>query len=701
MPSSSVSFGSFDANLSSGELRKKGVRVKLEQQPFQVLALLLKQPGEIVTREELKDALWADDTFVDFDNGLNTAIRKIRRVLDDSATTPRYIETLPKRGYRFIGPVEGGAGAAAGTSGEQPARAQTRLLWVVAAVAAVAAVILAVVAFRSPETIPTDAGTEPPTIVPLTSLPGIEQHPTFSPDGSQVAFSWNGEDREGFDIYVKPVFGGGPPLRLTDHPADDIMPAWSPDGQSVAFWRSNGDQSGIFLVSPLGGNERKLFDDRRPIADNNVPWSQLSWSPNGKWLAFTDTRSSPAPIASVSAVTGEVRVLTDPPGTYGNIGDMVPAFSPDGRQLAWRRLLGPGNSGIFTMSLAERVPHRRSQVGGNGIAWTGDSQSLVIARKGQSLTRLNLADGSERPIPNTSLAIHPSTALGGGRLAYTMRLLNYDVLRSDLTPDSSKALSFRTILASTRSEFAPQISHDSSRIVLSSWRAGERRLWTLRKDASDPSDIAAGAAPRWSPDKQRIAYDRGISEGGYGVYVVDADGGASKLITDPAKHASRPCWSEDGQTLYFDFQHAGETQIWRKPATGDGEPAQVTRGAGNRCWVSAGWVYFGRGADVWRTSESGTSEEELVLEGRLFQGSGHWQVRGEALYFIDFEEGWRAGRWALKRMDISSRKIVDLAELPQEPAQVNGLSVAPDERWFLYVVDNSTEQDLMMIENFR
>jgi DNA-binding winged helix-turn-helix (wHTH) protein/tetratricopeptide (TPR) repeat protein len=101
-------FGAFEVELRSGELRKHGIRLKLQNQPFQVLALLLKYPGDVVTREELRQKLWSADTFVDFDTGLNSAIKKLRDVLGDSAEEPRYIETVPRRGYRFIAPVENG-----------------------------------------------------------------------------------------------------------------------------------------------------------------------------------------------------------------------------------------------------------------------------------------------------------------------------------------------------------------------------------------------------------------------------------------------------------------------------------------------------------------------------------------------------------------------------------------------------------------
>src|SRR5204863_5823412 len=113
-------FGAFEINLQSGELRKNGIRLRLSGQPFQVLSVLVEHPGEVVTREQLHSRLWPADTFVDFDHGLNNAVARIREVLDDSSETPRYVETFPRRGYRFIAPVANGRPATVLVSGAPP-----------------------------------------------------------------------------------------------------------------------------------------------------------------------------------------------------------------------------------------------------------------------------------------------------------------------------------------------------------------------------------------------------------------------------------------------------------------------------------------------------------------------------------------------------------------------------------------------------
>src|SRR5262245_52622168 len=132
-------FGVFEADLHAGELRKQGKRIKLQDQPFQVLAVLLQHPGEVVMREELRNHNWSSDTFVDFDNSLNTAINKLREALGDSADNPRFIETLPRRGYRFIAPVAGADQKDSAWAG--PAAGPRRPKWRIILAAAVVLVI--------------------------------------------------------------------------------------------------------------------------------------------------------------------------------------------------------------------------------------------------------------------------------------------------------------------------------------------------------------------------------------------------------------------------------------------------------------------------------------------------------------------------------------------------------------------------------
>ncbi len=274
-PARVVRFGLFEADLVAGELRKRGRKVELQDQPFHVLALLLRRPKEVVTREELRQALWSTDTFVEFDESLNKAVQKLRQALGDSADNPRFIETLPKKGYRFIAPVE-------------YRRRRYWAAWVAAAalgVAVLAGALWFTGSTRRQVLVPLKA-------VALTGFPGWETSPTLSPDGTQVAFSWDGGEEDNTDIYVKPV-GGGPPIRLTTNPAADFSPAWSPDGSSIVFLREKKAKAELLLIPPLGGQERKLSEVQNPLlGPDSYTYGYIAWSPDGKSLVVA-SRSAP------------------------------------------------------------------------------------------------------------------------------------------------------------------------------------------------------------------------------------------------------------------------------------------------------------------------------------------------------------------------------------------------------------------------
>jgi len=229
-------FGPFEVDASAGELRKRGVRLHLSGQPFQILLTLLAHPGDLVTREQLREEVWSQNTFVDFEHGLNAAMNKLRRALGDSAENPRYIETVPGRGYRFIGISEADHAAPAfpvnvSVIPETQRERRSPRIWRWLA----SSVVLMDVSFalgwlfhRSPVSVPSW------NIAQLTTDAGLSDAPALSTDGRLVAYSSDrGMDGER-DLYIRHV-AGGQPIRLTFDGEGNTSPDFSPDGSEIVF----------------------------------------------------------------------------------------------------------------------------------------------------------------------------------------------------------------------------------------------------------------------------------------------------------------------------------------------------------------------------------------------------------------------------------------------------------------------------------
>jgi len=249
-----IRFGAFEVDLRTGELRKSGLKLKFSGQPFQVLAILLERPGEVVTREDLQQRLWPD-TFVDVDHNLNTAINKIREVLGDAAENPRFVETLPRRGYRFIAPLDNAGNGAKTTTIARAENAAPRRVLSGSLLFGVV-LLLAAIGFLIYRGRQVPASPKPRELTRITFDDGLQVGATWSPDSRFVAY---GSDRGGkLDIWVQQLTGGDP-VQVTKGPGHNWQPDWSPNGKLIAYRSEEGD-GGLYIMPALGGSglERKI-----------------------------------------------------------------------------------------------------------------------------------------------------------------------------------------------------------------------------------------------------------------------------------------------------------------------------------------------------------------------------------------------------------------------------------------------------------
>jgi len=687
-------FGPFEVDLPAGELRKAGRLIKLQDQPFQVLALLLRHPGEVVTREELQQALWSADTFVEFDQGLNTAIKKIRLALGDSADDPRFIETIPRKGYRFIAPVEG-------VHASPPVSARHfRGLWVATPFLVVAAACAARWLLNTRP----QADDASLVAVPLTSYPGDEWFPSFSPDGNQVAFQWRRGAQDNFGIYVKLV-GASEPLRLTNGPTGSYCPAWSPDGRSIAFFRNVSDtRAGVFLISPIGGPPRKLTEIYLPYFGSCV-----AWHPSGKWLIVSD-RNPPGETRSLFALsleTGEKRRLTSPPQKLRV--DEDPAVSPDGEALVFAR--GPeGSSDLYLLELSEGLapkgePKRITfeQGGSAQAAWTPDGRAIAFCSgspHSPNLYRLAFSGPGWRPGKPQRLVfavdgVRKPAISRQGRLAYSTFAIRANIWRLELNGGRPSAKQPERLIASTHLDHTPEYSPDGKRIAFASNRSGSHEIWVSNGDGSGTMQLTSfggswyTASPSWSPDGRQIYFISNANAGGRpGAYVVNSDGGQPKRMEGDGPDS----WSRDGKWIYF----ISKNQVWKRPA-GGGNAIQITREGGSYAHESPDgkFLYYLKNGEeftsLWKVPVEG-GDETSVLESVCCL---NFAVVDRGLYFIPEPHQEHS---SVQFLSFATGKILTIAALTGVSAY--GSSVSPDGRWLLYSQYEPQGSDLWMVENF-
>ena len=683
-----IRFGVFEVDLHSGELRRNGLKIKLQGQPFQILALLLERPGEVVTRDDLRSRLWPADTFVDFEHSLNAAIKRLRETLGDSAEKPIYIETLPRRGYRFLAPIQNGsATTAAILSLRKPVAVLVGALFL-AITGLLALQHWGIFSFHISQ-----ASAPPMRVAPFTTFPGAEFDPTFSPDGKQIAFVWDRDDGKPADLYVK-FIGAEQPLRISRSEGSVCNPAWSPDGQYVAFQRSSGSQ-GTFIVPALTGPERRVSGQSACLG--------LSWSRDGKFLVFPakDSAAEPWHIAVFSLDTMEEHRITSPPPN--TIGDHRPCISPDSRTVAYARVSSPAVTDLYLSSIeggdARRITFDKTAI--RGCAWAGDGQSLVITGREQTLWRVPVSGGTPERLSGAGpRAFDPAISPQGDKLAYTTGAMHTNIWRVDLDARRHATGPAKPLMQSNVSDDGPQFSPDGSHIAFGSQRSGFPEVWIANADGSEPIQLTSrnvlSGSPRWSPDGQLIAFDSRTGEHSQ-IFVISGVGGTPRQLTNGDFDASVPTWSRDGQWIYFTTNRLGIWQLFKVSAQG-GEQVQVTTKGGFIGFESpdGSELYYWKDNDygIWKMPLPNGKETRILPVGLDW---GWWALTDEGIYFIDT----RPSKPWISFFNFTDRSISKISPVEKSLFfEVPAFDVSPERHTILFLqVDKET--DIMLVENFQ
>jgi Tol biopolymer transport system component/DNA-binding winged helix-turn-helix (wHTH) protein len=686
-------------------LLRAGVPQTLTPRAFDLLLLLVQQRDRVLSKEEILRAVWAD-TVVEESN-LNQQVFVLRKALNGDGHGPEYIATIPRRGYRFVGEVTERSDAPPPSithpaAIEEGGRAPVSrwLPWTLAGVVMIATPL----ALRTRHAAP-DASAR---ILTVTAFPGLERFPSISPDGSFVVFSWTGPNPEDApDLWIKAVDDDAL-RRLTETPLAETFPVWSPDGRDIAFLRAD---QGVFVISVLGGTERKIADTG----------SALGWTPDGRALLLRDrVGDTPHGIFTIDLESGRRQQLTQAPS---GIGDWTFAASPDGQTLAFVRYEQPGVGDVYVVPLSGGAARRRTRWNASisRVAWMpGGREILYSVQEAPGL------DPSLFRVPADGMAPEPGTrafhaSVGGpsisrqrpsglARIAFArdrvevgLRFMDLEALRTTERLDSVAQFS-----DSTRVEFPGRFSRDGDRVAFLSDRTGWAEAWVAHRDGSGLHQVTTMRATElgiggWSPDGRRLVIDAAIA-GNSDVYLVDLDGRPPVRLTSDPTFDGTSEWSSDGQWIYFTSNKTGRPELWKISVNG-GTALQLTRDGGlqpreapdGRTLFYLNPPPVGGGVSRLMQVPVEGGEGVVVLDRVRF---GLWAVTDSGIIFTTIERE----QDVLDVYGFRDRAVRRLGALPfrfSRIAGLGGLTVSRDGRWALASVTDRWESDIMVAEGVR
>jgi Tol biopolymer transport system component/DNA-binding winged helix-turn-helix (wHTH) protein len=564
-----LTFGLYEVDLQSGELWKAGFRIKLQSQPFKVLAVLLERPGQVVLREELQERLWGKDTVVDFDHSLGTAINKIREALGDSADNPRFIETLSRRGYRFIAPVnvvespnepqvsvavhdqplESSPAAETPHAFAEPVApadavkfwAKHRSVWVVVAVGVITTFLAGFFAGAG------STATTPPHIMQIThnghlapSVNNLENLAALATDGVHL-FAATIDDGRSLISAISLPGGAMVPLSIPAEVAGPTLGDISPDGSRLLLrdHLSPESEQPLWIVPTIGGTALRV---------GNMLAHDATWMPDGSSVLYANGND-----LYLTQLNGEN------PTHYAKLPGRAVwlRWEPNGKLLRFT-ILDPL---VHTLSLwqitpANRTPQRilpdfsQPSTECCGV-WTADGRSFVFqsSRGGNAdLWKLS-GESTSKPVRLTDGPLQfqsPVAARSGSRIFF----LGTDA-RSEL-----KSVSATGELVPERGFLVSAVRIDTSRDgKWIAWTDSSGQLWRARADGTEKLQLTPDSLnvflAHWSPDGSQLALMAREPGKAWQISLIGANGGDLQPLLREQRNAGDPSWSLDGESLVF------------------------------------------------------------------------------------------------------------------------------------------------------
>jgi Tol biopolymer transport system component/DNA-binding winged helix-turn-helix (wHTH) protein len=681
-------FGDVRVDFSRMTVTRGGSPVGVEPKVFDVLRYLLRHRDRLVPKEELLDAVWRD-SFV-APNAMTRAVAQLRKALGDDAEAPRYVETVARRGYRFIAPVviDSGVTATEATATPPTVRRPRTSGATIGAIAA-AAIIVGLMAWTLRRTehgaTRTTAALTPARV---TTSGSMSVEPALSPDGSAIAFA---SDRSGsFEIYVVALARGGKEIAITNDGKNNVQPAWSPDGRWIAYARNNG--TGVWVVPSTGGTPHQLVES----GSNPV------WSPDSNWIAFT-TQSALVGQSRLKVIGRDgsgVRDLTHPGAPVG--GHRSPAWSNSGRFIAFATVRGADQDGVWIVDAAGGTPRRLwTALGAGNLQFSIDDRALFFSGIGNVLHRLAIdpvKGAAAEQTPETMLSL-PGEFDGismarNGLLAYGLTTKDTNLWTIDLEAGGEAREPARLTDDAAGLTIMPHYSADGRRLTYLQGGSGGAGLapWVMNADGTGRSPLVTDGGewgwPSWAPDGRQVLVQRNVS-GTRTLWWVDL---ATRHLrpTDLAKNMESPRLSPNGREVaYWKFESNGSANVWTQALDG-GTPRRVTSDAEaihypwwsrDGQWLAVG-IKRGTVTHVGVVSKNGGAVEQITNATGL-SAAGSWSPDDDQIAF----SGQRDGVWNIWAVSRRTRVTRQLTHFTPPSDYVSYPSWSPDGRRIAFARD--------------
>ena len=671
-----VRFGTFEVDLNSRELRKSGLKIKLHGQPFDLLAMLLERPGEVLTREQLQRKLWPSETFVDFERGLNKAINRLREALSDDVSNPRYIETLPRRGYRFIGSIHETveppptiATAATFAPIEASKSRSRRRKFVISAGSMLLLVCLGIWLTRPHQ----------PRVLKVTLL---------THDGKEKCCVYTDGARLYYTSFENGTYGRIKQIPLTGgDPTDVPMPSLEGSGN---FW----------LLGLSRDNDRMLIDRATPLVHSlwSVPFSGSSprhltdvnlshylgiyfmarWSPDGQWLIYS---------------TGQNLILahadgTEPQKLFSTTKGLIlfPEWSPDSKRLrfvetesvtsertATREILATGGEArdvtppwkgsYYSGGLGRWTPDGRYYIffeghGGRDDIWAIREHSTLFPFRKPEPVRLTFG-----PMIFSSIAFSPNARKiftrgvepRGEAERYDPKISQFVPLRPSLSADCCV------------------YSHDGQWMAYVTFPEGN--LWRSKSDGTERQQLTwpplQTLSPHWSPDGKEIAFSGFLPDKPWKTFIIPAKGGEPRQLTQNDCSELEANWSPDGTHLTFsNFNPASTPSCPSVVFTMDSKTQKISAISGSEGLLYPRWSPDGRSIVAQGNNfhalmlfDLGSQKWSRLLEVAPNETVGYpyWSANAKFIYYRVWGGGTDDGAYRIAVADRKIQKIADMS----------------------------------------